>query len=467
MNVLLISTYELGRQPFGLASPTAWLRSRGHEVCCFDLSRQPLPESAVRQADLVGFYVPMHTATRLAVQLIEPIRQANPRVKLCFYGLYAPVNEAWLRQLGAEAILGGEFEAGLVALADRLSAPPVKSTASDNAAIPNASPQPEPVISLSRQQFLVPDRTGLAALGCYAHLVLPDGSQRVVGYTEASRGCKHRCRHCPVVPVYDGVFRVVQPEVVLEDVRRQVRAGARHITFGDPDFFNGPRHALEIVRALHHEFPDLTYDATIKVEHLLARRADLPVLRDTGCLFVTTAVESLDDEVLRRLEKGHTRADFLELVRLFRKTGLVLHPTFIPFTPWTTLEDYEHFLSALEALDLAENVPPVQLAIRLLIPAGSRLLELEDVRRIVAPFDPASLVYPWRHPDERVDSLQREIEELVNACHSRQASRQETFAHVINAAQRALGECLALWNPADRPRTARATIPYLTEPWYC
>ncbi len=50
----------------------------------------------------------------------------------------------------------------------------------------------------------------------------------------------------------------MQREVVLEMTSaRQVDAGAEHITFGDPDFFNGPAHALAIVEAVHREFPRL------------------------------------------------------------------------------------------------------------------------------------------------------------------------------------------------------------------
>ena len=111
---------------------------------------------------------------------------------------------------------------------------------------------------------------------------------------------------------------MVQPDVVLADIRQQVAAGAEHITFGDPDFFNGPTHAMRIVEALHREWPAVTYDATIKIEHLLKHRDLLPRLRETGCLFVTSAVESVDDAVLAKLDKGHTRADFIEVVREFR-----------------------------------------------------------------------------------------------------------------------------------------------------
>src|SRR5262249_9287975 len=139
----------------------------------------------------------------------------------------------------------------------------------------------------------------------------------------------------------------------------------------------------------------------------------LPKLRDTGCLFVTSAVESVDDEVLRRLDKGHTRADFLEVHRIFRELGMVLQPTFVPFTPWPTLSGYLGLLEVLRENALIENVAPIQLAIRLLIPAGSLLLELDDVKCFVSPFDPSALVYPWKNPDPRVDDFGAEIEGIV------------------------------------------------------
>src|ERR1019366_7657748 len=321
LKVLLISTYELGRQPFGLASPAAWLRADGHEVTMADLSCSPLPGPALAEADLIAFFLPMHTATRLFQKLVDRVRDANSRAHLCGYGLYAPLNDALLRRAGVGTVIGGEFEQGLRDLARRLSVTREGE---------RPYRQPEPLISMARQQFLVPDRTGLPPLAAYAQLRL-EGATLRVGYTEASRGCKHLCRHCPVVPVYRGLFRIVQADVVLEDIRRQVAAGAEHITFGDPDFFNGPGHAIPIVEALHQEWPWLSYDVTIKVEHLLQHRDLLPILKRTNCAFVTSAIESLDATALARLDKGHTRADFLAAVTLIRAIGLPLAPTFIPF----------------------------------------------------------------------------------------------------------------------------------------
>jgi len=456
VKIILISTYELGHQPFGLASPAAWLRRSGAEVTCLDLSRQPLQEDAVRAADVVAFYVPMHTATRLAIRLIEPVRRLNPRAHLCFYGLYAPVNEAYLGELGVETIIGGEFEAALV---ERLA-----NQQGNGRAIAPAELR-RPTISLERLSFLPPDRSQLPPLRQYAHMLMPEGGFKVAGYTEASRGCKHLCRHCPIVPVYKGIFRIVQREVVLEDIRQQVDAGAEHITFGDPDFFNGPAHALTIVEALHREFPQLSYDVTIKIEHLLQHAESLRKLRDTGCLFVTSAVESVDDAILARLAKGHTRADFLAVVALFRGLGLILQPTFVPFTPWTSLSGYRELLALVADQNLVENVAPIQLGIRLLIPAGSRLLELDDIRKAVGNFDSSGLVYPWNHADARMDKLSARVQELASAGDRLKRSRTDSFLHIWRAANELAGDSAASGDALPKAPTRR--IPHFTEPWYC
>jgi radical SAM superfamily enzyme YgiQ (UPF0313 family) len=301
----------------------------------------------------------------------------------------------------------------------------------------------------------------------YAHLDVGNGEHRVVGYTEASRGCKHRCRHCPIVPVYGGRFFVVQPEVVLADIAQQVAAGAQHITFGDPDFFNGPTHAVRLVQALHEQFPHLTYDVTIKVEHLLGHAAHLPTLRDTGCLFVTSAVEAVDDAILADFDKRHTRDDFVRTVALCREIGLHLNPTFVTFNPWLSLEGYRDLLETILALDLVGNVSPIQYAIRLLIPAGSRLLELPQVRELIVAFDPIALVYPWAHPDPRMDRLHADVLAMVGSGGDGAADRADLFRRVwaLTAAaggmpQResvALGANGRSWEP----------IPHLSEPWYC
>ena len=482
MRALLISTYEMGRQPFGLASPAAWLCAAGWTVECLDLAKERFRDESAASADLVGFYLPMHTATRLAAPVIERVRGLNRSARLCAFGLYGPLNAEWLHSLGVDDVLGGEFEEELARIAAKLSTTEdtedtEEESRTDVTAVSSMSPVVErsPAVSVGssaraaipRLTFLVPDRRGLPSLDRYATLQHADGRRTLVGYTEASRGCRHLCRHCPIVPVYNGQFRIVPSEIVLADVANQVTAGAGHITFGDPDFFNGPTHACRIVDGLHAAHPAITYDVTIKIEHLLRHRDLLPQLRDTGCLFITSAVESIDDDALARLDKGHTRSDFVDAVALCRDIGVTLVPTFVAFHPWSTLDGYCDLLDTIDQLDLIDHVAPIQLAIRLLIPKGSRLLELDDVAALVGRFDPDTLAHRWAHQDPRVDRLQQAVASLLGV--NLTQDRASAFDAVRAVAYDHAGRTPDLLMPraGSTPARDRATVPYLNEPWYC
>jgi radical SAM superfamily enzyme YgiQ (UPF0313 family) len=438
--IVLVSTYELGRQPFGLASPAAWLTRAGLDVTCLDLSRQPF-DASIAEADLVAFHLPMHTATRLAVPVMKRLRDLNPNVEICGYGLYAFLNEAFLRSIGVSHILGAECEADLVRLA--MDEPPLMTSE-----------------GIQRLKFVTPNRDSLPALTEYA--TLQDGTLcRVVGYTEASRGCKHTCRHCPIVPVYEGQFRVIPVDIVVADLERQIEKGAEHITFGDPDFFNGIGHARRVMQTVASRFPGLTYDVTIKVEHLLQYRQLIPELCDTGCVFITSAVESFDDVVLERFQKGHNRGDVECAVDICRTAGVPIAPTFVAFNPWTTLDSYRDFLAEIDRLELVDNVAPIQLGIRLLVTSGSQLLALDDPDLCLGNYDESNLLYPWSHKDPQVDRLADDIGALVGL--NLRASRQAIFSQVWKRAYH--GTPLAV-RKSDGLRQ-RTEVPYLNEPWYC
>jgi len=208
----------------------------------------------------------------------------------------------------------------------------------------------------------------------------------------------------------------------------------------------------------------VTYDVTIKIEHLLKYDDHLSALRDAGCLFVISAVESVDDAVLGFLDKGHTREDFLRVIKTFRELGMTLHPTFVPFTPWTTVDGYLDLLRVIEQQRVIENVAPIQLGIRLLIPEGSRMLELDAVRRLVGSFDPQSLAYPWKNADPRLDVLSETVQEIAAAAELQKELRTTTFERIWKAAHTAAGL------PAPRIDLSVHTqpdIPFLSEPWYC
>jgi hypothetical protein len=397
VHILLVATYELGQQPGSLGAAAAHLREHGHDVRAVDVSVDPWDPALVEWADEVAFSVPMHTATRLARDLARGI----DRPVRCF-GLYAAQCTDFATPVDWDAA--------------------------------------------------VPARDLLPPLDRYARLVLGD-EERLVGSVLASHGCAHRCRHCPVPVVYDGRVQRVEEASVLADVAQLVAAGARHITFGDPDFLNAPPHSRRIVRAMHEQFPELTFDCTVKVEHVI-RHTDLwPEFAAAGCLFVVSAFESVDDGTLERLDKGHTAADASHAVEILSTAGIDVRPSWMPFTPWTTRDDVIALLDFVYEHDLVGSVDAVQYAVRLLLPRGSLLLGHPDFMAFVGPWDHERSTFAWTHPEPAIDELQHTLAALAEAG----GDAVEVYARVREAAGAP---------PVDLSAVTTGR-PHLTESWFC
>lgn len=456
--VLLISTYELGHQPLNLASPVAYLRQAGFAPSTTDTSVEEIDDEALRAARLVAISVPMHTALRLGARVAQRVRTVNPAAHVCFYGLYATLNRDFLLGELGDSAIGGEYELVLVELARALDA---GLPASSVSGVGTRDAAAAPV--LERLAPVAADRANLPALRQYAGLER-DGTIVRAGYVEATRGCHHTCGHCPITPIYGGRFFAVPRESVLADARAQIRAGARHLTFGDPDFFNGPSHGLRICRMLHEEFPGLSFDATIKVEHILQHRRLIPELAELGCAFVVSAVESLSDLVLAKLTKGHTRADVETALSILDEVGLPMRPSLLPFTPWATLDDYLELLTFVAEHDLQDHIDPVHFSIRLLVPPGSALLSDPSSAEWLGELDQAAFTYRWRHADPRVDELQAAVARVVEAGASQGEEARATFAQLWNLAHRSAG---VIPPPMPTPVVKRRRPPRLTESWFC
>ncbi|MEX2394953.1 MAG: CUAEP/CCAEP-tail radical SAM protein [Actinomycetota bacterium] len=438
MKILLVSTYELGHQPLHVASPAAALVEAGHDVRTIDLSVEMWDPALAGWADAVGFSVPMHTAMRLALEGAAALKETDPAKPVCFYGLYATTSA---RDGLVDRAIAGEYETELVAWASGLT-------------------NEQRTIDLGRQPFKLPVRASLPPLDRYARLAI-GADERIAGYVEASHGCAHRCRHCPVPVVYDGRTRRVPVEVVIDDIGRQVEMGAMHITIGDPDFLNRSSHSMQVVHELHTRYPRVTYDITTKVEHILKHVDLLPELASTGCLFAITAYECMNDDILRFLDKGHTAAEASEATKLLRRHGIEPRPSWLPFMPWTTVDDVADIIDFIIAHDLVGNVDPVQLSIRLLVPEGSLMLDVPEMQQHLGPYDPETLSYSWIAADPRTVDLQQQIARRVEDA---AGSNAEIFCDVASLVHEAVG----------RPAVDRAAVvasakvaPRLTEAWFC
>ena len=433
--VLLISTYEQGHQPLGVAAPAAALKAAGHEVAAFDLAVQSISSErlidAAARAELIGISTPMHTAARLGVRVARQLEAFADRI--VFYGHAANS----LRELGLGRAVSGDVDLQLAALAG----------GGDASAVP----------IFDREARLPPDRSLLPPLEEYARYRSANGGSHLAGYVEATRGCAHRCTHCPLTPIYGGRLRLNGAETVLADINQQVAAGAEHITFGDPDFLNAPQLALQLLQAASSAHPQpapLLEVMGPSVEHLLEHHGLLPDMAALGVTFITSAFESVDDQLLAILDKGHTAADLDIALGLAEQAGIALRPTWLPFTPWTTPQDYLDLLRFVETRQLVDVAPPVQLGLRLLVPDDSPLVAPMREMGALVDYDTDGLTWNWRHADSRMDALQGEI--------ASRAETQAAFAAIKRAACEALDR--KPWPDVAAPHVHR---PGLTEDWFC
>ena len=262
VNVLLISTYELGRQPFGLASPAAWLRAAGATVTLLDLAVQSLDEGAVAAADLVAFYVPMHTATRLAAALVPRIRGAQPaRSPVLLWPVCADERGAtcadWARTRSWAASSRRGWSRWSSACARTGQA---RAAGAD--------------MSLARQRFLIPDRGGLPALGRYAYLRGRDSERRDGRATPRRPAAASTCaatarsRRSTAAPSASS-----SPRSCWRTSPSRSRPARSTSPSATPISSTAPAMPCASCEELHQRFPALTYDVTIKVEHLLQHAA--------------------------------------------------------------------------------------------------------------------------------------------------------------------------------------------------
>ncbi len=457
MNILLVSTYELGTRPLGCTVPAALLAEAGHAAKAVDLSLEPLDEGDLSWADGVVLSVPMHTALRLGMRVLERIAATSPRVPLFVHGLYA---DAAADAFGEHLVPGdvcaaGEVGSALLAWAATLELPASRP------------PQRLRVLGSSKPGHRPAQvRAGLPGLERYASLQVGD-DRRLVGTLETTSGCNHRCRHCPIPVIYGGRSRPVALDSVLADADVLVAEGAAHLHLADPDFLNRPAHARAVLEALSRRHPALTFDATVKVSHILRHRELFSELAARGLVLVTTAVESTSDVVLARLDKRHTRADAVSAVRWLRSLSIEVRPSLLPFTPWSTAEDLLDLLDFVAEEDLIESVDAVQYGIRLLLPPGSLLVADPDpvLAASLVGEDPAIPGTAWRHRDPAIDDLQANVAVLAEQLEQSGVGGREAYEAIRAAYRSGLGRPPT--PPPPSPPGTAAPRPRLSESWFC
>ena len=428
MKILLLSFYDLGKQPKIISELYKKLDNGSNQIDVVDYSIEE-KNLTLDNYDVLGIYASMHTASVLAEQYLRDRKLPN---KLFVFGLYANVfSEMFSDFQSIHSFDSDELESLLEV-------------------------QLNPNYSFKHS---VPDRTILPSITDYSHIV--DGSNNLIaGSVETTYGCKHECTHCPVPIEFKGMFKTFGTEKIITDVTNQVEEGAKHISFNDPDFFNGPKHALKILQLLNEKHPSITYDSTIKVEHILKYPDYFQELKNLNMLFVISAFETTNDHVLNILQKNHSFNDLNKAVELSLENNIDIRPTWMPFSPWTEQNDLISIIKLIENYKLRETVDPIQLTIKLLVPKNSLILKRPEMKEYLLDYDPASFSYAWKYQFPNIDNIQNELFTYVLQHESENEYTQ--YLGLVDILESHTNETLL-----NSEKYSQRIVPKLSETWFC
>ena len=428
MKILLTSFYDLGKQPKIIAEIVDRYNSAEIDFDFFDFSVED-QNIDLENYDVLGIYAPMHTATILSIEYIKDKKLPN---KMFTFGLYGSVLE--------------DFNSSIRY---------IKDIESDELAL-FLEINDDHQFSLKNN---IPNRQIFPDISNYAHLV--DGSNNLIaGSVETTYGCKHSCTHCPVPISFNGTFKTYSLEKIVSDVENQVNQGAKHISFNDPDFFNGPIHALKILESLNEKFPSITYDSTIKVEHILKYKKYFKELSSLNMVFVISAFETTNDLVLSILEKNHTSNDLNNSIEISQDFGIDIRPTWMPFSPWTELNDLSNIVKLIEKYELRETVDPIQLTIKLLIPKHSLIIKKPEINKYLGNYEKNSLSFKWEYENNDVEKLQSSLFDFI--LNNSELNEHKQYLGMVNIIEKYTDTKLLTNSSYDFKN-----VPKLSETWFC
>tara|TARA_X000001036_G_scaffold170380_1_gene161192 strand:- start:5488 stop:6831 length:1344 start_codon:yes stop_codon:yes gene_type:complete len=428
LKILLTSFYDLGKQPKIIAEIVDRYNSSEIDFDFFDFSVED-QNIDLENYDVLGIYAPMHTATILSIEYIKDKKLPN---KMFTFGLYGSVLE--------------DFNSSIRY---------IKDIESDELAL-FLEINDDHQFSLKNN---IPNRQIFPDISNYAHLV--DGSNNLIaGSVETTYGCKHSCTHCPVPISFNGSFKTYSLEKIVSDVENQVKQGAKHISFNDPDFFNGPIHALKILESLNEKFPSITYDSTIKVEHIIKYKKYFKELSSLNMVFVISAFETTNDLVLSILEKNHTSNDLNNSIEISQDFGIDIRPTWMPFSPWTELNDLSNIVKLIEKYELRETVDPIQLTIKLLIPKHSLIIKKPEINKYLGNYEKNSLSFKWEYENNDVEKLQSSLFDFI--LNNSELDEHKQYLGMVNIIEKCTDTKLLTNSSYDFKN-----VPKLSETWFC
>ncbi|WP_144776776.1 radical SAM protein [Marinobacter maritimus] len=143
-----------------------------------------------------------------------------------------------------------------------------------------------------------------------------------------TNGCSwNKCTFCEMYTQPQKKFRARKPEDVRQDIENAAKSlgGVKRVFLADGDAMVLPtRRLLEVLTELNAAFPDLQRVSSYCLPRNLAKKTveELSQLREAGLKILYVGMESGDDEVLRRINKGETWESTRSALLKIREAGL-------------------------------------------------------------------------------------------------------------------------------------------------
>ncbi|HKW92950.1 MAG TPA: tRNA (N6-isopentenyl adenosine(37)-C2)-methylthiotransferase MiaB [Methylomirabilota bacterium] len=184
----------------------------------------------------------------------------------------------------------------------------------------------------------------------------PDGGTRLKAFVTVMEGCEKHCTFC-VVPTTRGRERSHPPEVIVEEIRGLAAAGCREVTllgqtvnaYGrDLTPATDLAELLERVNEIDgiERIRFTTSNPYNLTNRLIRALRDVPKV----CEYLHLPLQSGSDRVLARMNRGYTRARYLELIAELKETvpDLALSTDLIVGFPGESEEDFAETMEMVE-----------------------------------------------------------------------------------------------------------------------
>ncbi len=335
-------------------------------ITAFQLSDQFIVDMAeeliAAQPRIIGFSSTFQQNCA-SLAIAQAAKTLAPDTLICFGGANCegPMGQAILTHFPAvDYVFSGEAENSFPQFIEQvLNNEPIST---DNQTVfsraqPHQNTSPKPVIM---------DDIPIPEYGDYFNSLKQSGLADRVTATilfETSRGCwwgaKHHCRFCGLNG-HNMNFRSKSPDKVLQEL--EVLSKRWQIThFQAADNIMDLKHVSTVFERIPERLPGLNFFYEIKAN---MKRTQLQTIAQAGVSHVQPGIESLDDDILKEIEKGVTAAQNISLLRDCAELGIRVVWNILCGLPNDTAEQYQtmaNLIPALEHLDPPSGCSMVRL----------------------------------------------------------------------------------------------------------